>query len=146
MTRWMSAALVAAAVLAAPPAEAAKPKPKPISGSYDVTIPVPFVVEGEDGSHCKDAPEGLSKHTSKITLPYAGKLTLGVTRIVGDWVIELYDANGTRVAYAAVFDPTGTERTLTYKKKSKAKMTYTVMVCNVSGGPNGTVKWTFVPS
>lgn len=146
MTRWISAALLAAAVLAAPAAEAAKPKPKPISGSYDVTIPVPFAVEGEDGSHCKDAPESLSKNSRKLTLAPAGKLTVRVSGIVGDWVIELYDAKGNRVAYAAAIDPTSTERTLSYKKKSVAKMTYTVMVCNVAGGPKGHVQWTFLPS
>jgi hypothetical protein len=142
MSRWVLAALLAATAVAAPAAEA-KPKPKPMSGSYDAFLPVPYALEDASGSHCSGAPEGLSRLSTKLTLPTAGTFAVSLSRIVGDWVIEIYDGNGRLLGYAATLDPTSSTRRTSVKKKSRTRETYTVMVCNYAGGPNGHVDWTF---
>ena len=146
-TRLLTAALVAATALTVAPAEAKpKPKPKPMSGSYDLQLPVPYAMESSDGSHCRDAPDTVSKHEKRLTVPWAGTMTFTLSRTVGDWVIELHDSKGALLAYGASSDPLATSRTLKYKKKSSAKQTYVVMVCNYAGGPNGHVDWKVVPA
>ena len=145
-TRWIAAALVASAAVVAAPASAAPPKPKPMSGSYDLQLPVPFPMESSAGTHCADAPDSVSKHAKKFVVPWKGSLTFALSRTVGDWVIEIYDAKGAFLGMGASSDPLATSRTLTYKKKSSAKQTFTVMVCNYAGGPNGHVDWKIVPA
>lgn len=141
-TRTALVTAAAAAVALAAPAGAAKPKP--ISGSYDVTIPVPFPMEASNGSHCADAPDTLSRDARQMKLPgYAGKLAIGVSGFVGDWVIEVYDAKGRVLATGASLDLTAGERSATYRKKKAPAETVTVMVCNFGGTPAGTVAWTF---
>ena len=136
-------AVTVAAACAASPALAA-PKPKPISGSYAVAIPVPFPMEASNGSHCADAPDGLSRDSRHMKLPaYVGKLDVQVSGFVGDWVIEIYDAKGKLLAYAASSDYTSGVRKTSYKKKKAPVEPVTVMVCNYAGSANGTVAWTF---
>lgn len=148
--RTLVAATVVAAALAAPAAAApaaAKPKPKPISGSYDVAIPVPYPMEAANGSHCADAPDTLSRDVTKLTLlSVPGRLDLTVTGFVGDWVIEVFDAKGKIVATGASLDLATGERKATYKKKRPGAESVTVMVCNFGGTPAGTVAWTFTPA
>lgn len=141
MTALVTAA-AASVALAAPAATAAKPKP--ISGSYDVAIPVPYPMEASNGSHCADAPDTLSRDARQMKLPgYTGKLEIGVSGFVGDWVIEVYDAKGRVIATGASLDLTAGARKATYKKKKAPAETVTVMVCNFGGTPTGTVAWTF---
>lgn len=141
-TRWVAVVATAAAVLAAPPADAAKRKP--MSGSYPLTLPVPYPGESADGSHCREAPDGLSKHVQRITVPAPGRFTFRLTQVVGDWVIELHDTRGRMLASGASSDPVAPERKLTFRHRSRAKATYLVMVCNFTGGPQGHVAWTYV--
>ena len=135
------AAVAAAACLVAPAAEAKHRKP--LSGSYDLVLPVPFPGESESGSHCEDAPEGLSKDTRKLTLPSSGRLKLAVSEYSGDWVVEVYDPKGRMVGFAAGLTLDGEPSTLTVKKKTTKSEKYTVAVCNYTGGPEGHVAWTF---
>ena len=144
--RWIAAALAASAAVVATPASAAPPKPKPMSGSYDLQLPVPFPMESSTGSHCADAPDSVSKHAKKFVVPWSGVMSFTLSGTVGDWVMELYDPKGSFVGMGASSDPLATSRTLKYKKKSSARQTYTLMVCNYAGGPNGRVDWKITPA
>lgn len=136
------AAVVTAGLVVVPAAEAAKRKP--MSGSYDVQLPVPFPAESASGSHCADAPDGLSRNMKTLTLPSSGKLKVALSEYAGDWVIELFDARGTLLSSAAGNGaPVDAEATLTYRKKSRASQKLTVGICNFAGGPDGHVAWTF---
>ena len=137
------AASLAAACLAAPAAEATRRKP--LHGSYALTLPVPYPLEAESGSHCQDAPEVLSKDARKLPLPAAtGKLKVSLSGHVGDWVVELWDAKGRMLTLAGGVGTGDTVTTATYKKKSRTSEALTVMVCNYSGGPTGQVAWSFM--
>ena len=131
--------LLAVAALAMPAAGTHKP---PISESYDVTAPVPYPVDG--ASHCTDGVEGLTKNTRPVTLPDRGVLEVELSGFLGDWVLELFDAKGRMLAQAAVLDPTNLApvRKVTYKKATPGQEVR-IAVCNVEGGPSGSVTYTF---
>ncbi|HVF06558.1 MAG TPA: hypothetical protein VNA20_17085 [Frankiaceae bacterium] len=135
------AATLSAACLVAPAAEAKHRKP--MSGSYPLTLPVPYAGESPSGSHCQDAPEGLSKDTRSFKLPAAGQFKLSLAGYTGDWVIELSDAKGRIVASAAGVNTSGTPTSVRYKKKSTKSENLTVAICNYLGGPQGNVAWVF---
>lgn len=134
------AVALAAAVVAVPAADAAKRKP--MSGSYDVFVPVPYPNESASGSHCEDAPD-LSRNMKTLTLPSAGKLTVRLSETVGDHVIELFDSRGRRLATAGAGAGVDVVHTLTYRKRSRATQKLTVGICNFAGGPDGHVDWTY---
>lgn len=141
-TRTLAAAVLLAASVAAPAAEAKHRKP--LSGSYDLVLPVPFPAEAASGSHCADAPDDLSRDTRPLTLPSSGRLKVALSEYAGDWIVELWDPKGRFVAYGAALSTGGpTTATMTYRKKSRASETYTLAVCNYTGGPNSHVAWTF---
>ena len=132
-------ALVAAS--AAVPAEAAKRKP--MSGSYDVLIPVPYPMEGPS-AHCTEGYDALTRSATKVTLPDLGELKVEVSGFVGDWVLEIFDAKGRVLATGANLDLTIGKRSAKYKKKRSGAETVSIVVCNFGGTPRGTVAWTYV--
>ena len=141
--RWLVAAVALASIggTAAEAAPRPKPKPKPFTRTYDLTLPVPWVVEDPSGSHCTGAPDGLSKSTQKVGLPTSGKLAVALTGVVGDWIAEVYDPKGRRVGFLS----TMSAGTMTVKVKSVSPQTWTIAVCNYAGGPNGVLRLTYTP-
>ena len=135
--------LLAALVVASPslPAEAATRKP--LHGSYDVLIPVPYPMESP-GAHCTEGYDDLTRSATKMTLPSPGELEVDVSGFVGDWVLEIFDAKGRVLATGANFDLVVGERSAKYRKKRAAAETVTIVVCNFGGTPHGTVGWTYV--
>lgn len=137
----MIAALLTLAVAAvAPPAEAAKRKP--MGGTFDLFLPVPYPAENSSGSHCQDAPEPYSKFVQRLTVPAPGKYTLTLRDVVGDWVVEIYDARGTRIGLASTM--LADAATVSFKNKRAGKVAYTIMICNYTGGPRGIGQWLYV--
>lgn len=139
-------ALLTLAAVAAVPAQAAtKPKPKPIKGSYELTL-LPDVtgeLAGLVGEGCVGVlPPGQDKHP--FTVPARGTLRVvldsedptgfGLT----DWDIYLLDADGS-ILSAGASGISHEEVAAKFKRKSKV----TFWVCNLIGLPFGTVSYTF---
>lgn len=137
--RTAASALLAVALLAVPAGATHK---APVTETYDVTAPLPYPVDG--ASHCSEGVEGLTKDTRPFTIPEAGVLTVELTRFLGDWVLELHDDKGRLLAQAAELDPANTapKRQIVFKK-GKPKQQVSIAVCNVNGGPTGSVRYTF---
>ena len=143
-------ALVTAAALSIVPAHAAtKPKPKPIKGSYNVTL-YPDVtpdVTGQVGDPpvCGALPQSMDKHAFKV--PAAGKLvvklvspdpTPAASPVHADWDLWILDSKG------EVIDGSHSEfATEETSDKFKKATPVTFLVCNVSGQTTGTVSYTF---
>ena len=146
-----TAVLVTATLLAAGstvPAFAAKPKPKPIKGSYAVTLvpdPVPQVTAQAGTSGCNPYVAQL-KDTHAFTVPAAGKLSVvldsqdpskGAAPVGLDWDLYVFDATGE--AGSSHGGTAHEEVDLSLKKKTPL----TFVVCNVGGAPQATVTYTF---
>lgn len=140
--------LVTVAGLAAVPSQAAtRKKPKPITGSYTLTLPPDPTKEagsvtGDPG--CSGALPS-SKDSHPFTLPAAGtlKVTLDVDDATGrdavgvDWDLYLMEDG----AEAASSDAgTGHETVL---MKVRRKTTVTIDACNLTGQPTAKVAYTF---
>lgn len=146
----LAVALIAAAAISAAPAHAAKPKPKPITGSYDLTLypdATVDVVGQVPGSSpvCGTLPQSMDKHP--FTVPAAGKLvvdlvspdpTPAASPLHADWDLYLLDSSG------AVVDSSHSEFATEHTEdKFKKKTPLTLLVCNVTGETTGTVKYSF---
>ncbi|MDX6197306.1 MAG: hypothetical protein QOJ79_457 [Actinomycetota bacterium] len=141
MTRRLALLIstLAVAGLAAAPAHASGA----VKGSYDVTLtPDPSL---EASSACEATlPSAVDNHP--FTVPGAGTLTVvldspdptgtGST----DWDLELLDADGS-VNSGSEGGTSHEEAAAKYKKGQHM----TIQVCNLAGGPNGTVSYTFTP-
>ena len=142
------AVLALAGLAAGIPAEAAKKKPKPITGSYTLTLPPDSTKEvtstaGEDG--CSGLLP-VSKDSHPFTLPAAGTL---VVKLVGDnptgqtppagmdWDLYLLSDGAVE---ASADGATGTEEAA---MKVKKKTAITIDACNLNGLPGATVSYTF---
>jgi hypothetical protein len=139
MSRRLAVALatVAVAVCAVAPATAA---PKPVKGSYDVTLlpdPTLNVADGCAGLN----PAATDDHP--FTVPGAGvlevKLTTGDLQGQADW--DMYLVKDGEVL-AASEGATAAEQ---IAQKFKAKTALSIQVCNLVGEPDGTVSFTFTP-
>lgn len=146
------ALITAAAVTALPAGAATKPKPKPFKGSYDVTLypdPTPDVIgQVKAAPVCGTLPQSMDRH--KVTVPGAGKLTVHLTSadpappaepLMFDWDLYLLDSDG------GVIDSShsefATEETITKFKKRTA---VTILVCNLTGEPDGSVSYSYRPA
>lgn len=141
--------LVTVATLAAVPSQAAvKKKPKPIKGSYTLTLP-PDPSKDATSTAGLEGCSGLlpvSKDSHPFTLPAAGTLVVklvsdnptGQTPPAGiDWDLYLME-DGAEAASAD--SPLGTEEAA---MKVKKKTQITIDACNLNGFPNATVSYTF---
>ena len=142
-------ALIAAVSIGAVPAHAAVKKPKPITGSYNLTLypdPTPEVtneVPGHEG--CGVLPTGQDKHP--FTVPAAGVLQVSLTspdptggkQLAGlDWDLYILDSTGAIINSS--HGATANEATVT---KMSRKQGVSFWVCNLVGEPNGKVSYTF---
>ena len=145
MSRRPAVALAVLAVAAAGtlPAYAAKPKPRPIHGSYKVNLlPDPTANATTDG--CGVIPQSQDKHA--FTVPAAGKLQVvldspnptGNEAASTDWDLNLLDQDGEIIDSST--GPTAHEE---MSDKFKQKTPVTIWVCNLAGEPSGTVTYTF---
>jgi hypothetical protein len=140
-------AATAAAVAAAPADAAVKKRPKPIKGSYTVTLPPDPTKEAT--SVTTDGCSGLipvSKDSHKFTAPAAGtlKVTLAGQTPDGkpsaallDWDLYLMQDGGVE---AASDGATSFEEVF---MKVKKKTAFTFDVCNLDGLPSATVSYVF---
>ena len=141
-------ALLVAAAASTVPAHAAAKKPKPIKGSYTVTLlpdPTPNATNlvGKDG--CGVLASGQDKHP--FTVPAKGTLNVVLDSVnpvpdnpAGgtDWDLYVLDSDG-----AIMDSSTGGTAHETTTDKFKKKSSVTFWVCNLAGAPSGTVSYTF---
>jgi hypothetical protein len=147
----VAVALITAAAVTALPAHAAT-KPKPFKGSYNVTLypdPTPDVIgQVKPAPVCGTLPQSMDRHP--LTVPGAGKLTVQLTSaepappaepLMFDWDLYLLDSDG------AVIDSShsefATEETIT---KFKKRTPLTILVCNLTGEPAGSVTYSYRPA
>lgn len=146
----LSAAAVVAAGAFAP--AVAAPKPKPITESYTVTA-LPLPASGADAtdtaSSCSNPMfEGISITTKTIKTVGAGTLAVEVSGFVGDWDIAILDSKGATIAAGDNASAVGTamstgeivERALVKFKKAQE---IRIAVCNFTGGPTASAKYTY---
>lgn len=142
-------ALAAAVSVGVVPAHAAVKKPKPITGSYPLTLlpdPTPEAtneVPGHEG--CGVLPQSQDKHA--FAVPAAGTLQVTLTspdptggkQLAGlDWDLYILDSTGAILDSSA--GATANEATVT---KLKKKQGLTFWVCNLIGEPSGKVSYAF---
>lgn len=142
-------AVLTVATLAAVPSQAAvKKKPKPIKGSYTLTLP-PDPTKEATSTAGEPGCAGLlpiSKDSHAFTLPAAGTLQVkldvddqtGANPAAGvDWDLYLME-DGAEAASAD--GATGNEVAL---MKVKRKTAITIDACNLTGQPTATVSYVF---
>jgi hypothetical protein len=147
------ALLTAAAVTAVPAHAATKPKPKPIRGSYAVSLPPDVTTDAfsstgaknPTGAQCGLLTASTNSHPFKV--PAAGKLKVVLdspnplpvgTPLGPDWDLHIIDADGSELD--ASTSTTSHEETNDKFKKSDH---ITIEVCNITGQPSATVTYTF---
>jgi hypothetical protein len=138
-------ALLTVAGLAAVPASAATRKPpKPIKGSYTVTLP-PDPSGNVDGQGCAgQIPVSQDQHA--FTIPAKGRLTLHLssedpTGQAFDWDLALLDEGGS-VLNTSTGATAEEEILMKFKKKERVLF----QACNLAGLPQATVTYTFTYS
>ena len=129
------------AVLVAPATAAAK---KPITKSFDITIPVPFPAN-QATSECETTTAGPSEHNEVVKVPAAGTLEVVISGFAGDWDGVIRNSKGQSLALTSGTDAAspGTNATDKAKVKIKKADTITIEICNFAGGPTGKGKYTF---
>jgi hypothetical protein len=141
MTRRLALLVSALAVagLAAAPAHAAGA----VKGSYTVTLtPDPSL---EASTACEALlPSAVDNHPLSIPGPGTLSVVLDSPDPTGtgstDWDLEILDADGT-VNSGSEGGTSHEEAAAKYKKAQQV----TIQVCNLAGGPNGTVTYAFTP-
>ena len=149
VTASVALAAAVAGALATMPAEAAvKKKPKPIKGTYSVTLP-PDPTKEATSTAGIDGCSGLlpvSKHSRAFTAPAAGTLKVTLagqtpdgkpSGILLDW--DLYVLQDGAVEGSSDSASSHEEVLLRVRKKT----VFTFDVCNLDGLPNGTVTYLF---
>ena len=146
----LAVALITAAAISTVPAHAAAKRPKPIKGSYTVTL-TPDPVQDVTGQVPTTKPAGCDKtlagsyndHPFKV--PAAGKLTVtldapgGTSTPLGpDWDLWIFDSAGEVVD--ASHGATAHEETSDKFKKGQSLV---FEVCNLTGQNTGNVSYTF---
>lgn len=128
------------AALTAAPASAGKKKKK---GSFTATNPVPFP---GTSTGCDEGPEGLSKTTEEVKVPFNGLLTVTMDNFQGDWDLFVKDGDGNLLNSGTGSQLTGEnaleEVTMLVKKGLKLQ----IIPCNWLGGLSADVQWQIVSS
>lgn len=140
-----TAVLVALGTVSLAPATAA-PKPKPFKGSqaYTDTTPDPTGSAPGSGSGCDSVFPAPFPHEKGFTvnIPAPGKLKV-VLDNVGDWALEIRDPKGAMIGSSDGAAPEDVEQA-TVKAKKAGK--YTIIPCNLGGGPNVIAKFEYTPA
>lgn len=137
--------LAAVGVAGTAPAFAAKPKPKPLSGTFSYTdvTPDPTVTANSDAaSHCHGNVPASPTDVNSQTLKVKGK---GILTVVGhnalDWAMEVRDSKGLVLAGSDGGTPTDPEGTVVMLPKAGS---YSVVYCNLEGEPQITASYKYV--
>ena len=139
-TAVLTAVAVAAATVAAPVALAA---PKPITKTYTATAPAPDPTNAAGGyTVCAQNVPG-SFHIEEFKVPGPGALKVELTEYQVDWDLLLMDGKGKELASSGSGGVGGPE--IASLKLKKAGIVQ-IVACNWSGGPTGTVTYTFTPA
>ncbi len=144
MIRTAPLVLVALAVgaVAAPPSLAAA-KAKPVTKTYTATAAVPDPTNAAGGySVCAQRVPG-SFDLKQVKLPAAGRLKIELTNYQVDWDLLLMDADKEQLGESGSGGVGGPE---VIEVKLKKAATVSIVACNWSGGPTGTVTYTFTPA
>jgi hypothetical protein len=140
-------AVLAVATAGVLPAQAAKAKPKPVTGSYPLTLypdPSPNATDAD----CGVLPMSIDKHP--FTVPAAGKLeidlvskdaTPSASPVHNDWDLYVLDNAGNTLDSA--FTEFASEHTST---KFKKRTPVVIRVCNITGQTSGKVSFRFTYS
>ena len=143
----VAAAILTVAALGALPSQAAtkaKPKPKPIKGSYTLNLtpdPTPNATNAAGKPGCGVIPSSQDKHAFKVPAAGTLKVVLDSPDPTGkgltDWDMYLLDPDGVRTSSVG---GTSHEEII---EPFKVKTPVTFWVCNLAGQPSGTVSYTF---
>jgi hypothetical protein len=151
MTRRATVATATAIVMGAvgvvPALASGTSTPKPIKGSWsftdltpDPTVTVLAQTKGAD-PYCHGTlpagPADVNNHTIKVSGP--GALSVVGTNTL-DWAMELRNARGTVLAGSDGSSPNTQEGLAVPISRAG---TYTVVYCNLGGGPTASAKYTF---
>jgi len=139
-----AALLTVVGLTAALPSDAAPRKPKPIKGTYDVTLPPdPTANVGTEG--CAGViPVSEDRHP--FTVPAKGMLRVQLVSPdpsgqAFDWDLAVLDEGGATIGLSA--GATAAEEVLLrFKRKEKVLL----QACNLAGLPQATVSYTFTYS
>jgi len=127
------------------PALAAKPKPKPLHGTFSYTdvTPDPTVVANSDAAtHCHGKVPSAPVDVNSRTLKVKGRGTLTVVgKNMGDWAMEVRDKAGNVLAGSDGGGPRDVEGTVVSLSRAG---TYSVVYCNLEGEPTTTATYRFV--
>jgi len=132
-------ALVAAGALAPAALGATKPKPKPITRTYEATAtPDPTSTNPVTNEICAPTTP-TAKHVYAFTVPAKGVLSVTLGNQL-DWSVAIRDSYGDTLATADGGTPTDKETTASsFKRKEKI----TIETCNFAGEPTIPVSFTF---
>ena len=142
MNRTAALTLVAlAAATAAAPAAVAAP-PKPVTKTYTATAPLPDPsnVDGAYSVCAQRVPQSF--HVEPFKVPGAGTLKIELTGYQIDWDLLLMDAKAKELAGSGS-GGVGEPEVISVKLKKPTDVQ--IVACNWSGGPTGTVTYTFTP-
>jgi hypothetical protein len=140
-TATLTLVVLAAATAAAPAAVAGpKPTPKPITKTYTATAPLPDPTNVAGGYTVCAQNVPQSFHTEEFKVPAAGVLKVELTDYQVDWDLLLMDAKKKEIASSG---SGGVGEPEVAQIKFKKPGVVSIVACNWSGGPTGTVKYTF---
>ena len=140
-TAVLTAVALAAATVAAPAALAAPQKP--ITKTYTATAPTPDPTNVAGGyTVCAQNVPG-SFHVEEFKAPGAGALKVELTEYQVDWDLLLMDGKGKELASSG---SGGVGEPEIASLKLKKAGVVQIVACNWSGGPTGTVTYTFTPA
>ena len=137
-TAVLTLAVLAAATVAAPGAVAAPPKP--ITKTYTATAPVPDPTNVAGGYTVCAQNVPQSFHIEEFKVPAAGTLKVELTEYQVDWDLLLMDGKGKELGSSG---SGGVGEPEVAQVKFKKAGVVQIVACNWSGGPTGTVTYTF---
>ena len=140
-TAVVTLAVVAAATVAAPSALAGPAKP--ITKTYTATAPLPDPTNVGGGYTVCAQNVPQSFHIEEFKAPGAGSLKVELTEFQVDWDLLLMDGKGKELASSGS-GGVGEPEIATLKLKKPGVIQ--IVACNWSGGPTGTVTYTFTPA
>ena len=139
-TATLTIAVLAAAGVAAPGALAA---PKPITKTYTATAPLPDPTNVGGGYTVCAQNVPQSFHIEEFKVPAAGTLKVELTEYQVDWDLLLMDGKGKELGSSG---SGGVGEPEIAQVKFKKAGVVQIVACNWSGGPTGTVTYTFTPA
>lgn len=112
-------------------------------GAFSAFGPVPYTGWGVDTYGCYHGPEGVSKTTANLKVPFTGYLHVVMSGFVGEWDLYVLDQYGENIAESAYFQGVRPPvETLTMKVKAGSQIA--IVPCNFAGGATAEVAWSLV--